>query len=206
MDRNKFLYTPEFVLKARAKALSDEEIIEEVYQYANILPSHFPINMWDIAASLHFEVYEADFKDETVTGIMFDYDKPKKLSPEISSKRAVVLDRNDERKIKSFTLAHEMSHFLLHVTDEKRYFKRYHVTKEKNIDGLTEEQRFIKFQEDAADELAAKMLMPKETFLHVVDSSPNRNNKEKLTNELSDAFQVGIKAIQRRFLELNVEF
>lgn len=206
MTKHKIVNTPEFVLKSRARVLSKEETIREVYSHAKINPNQYPINMWEIAKSLDFDVFEANFKDETVTGMMFDYEEETQVTQEISSKRAVVLNKADELKIKSFTLAHEIAHFLLHVNKNDRYFERYHLTMEPNQENLSSEAQYIKYQEDAADGLAAKLLMPPDTFLQLVEQSVYRHKKDKLAEELSDAFMVGTKAIHRRFDELNVAF
>lgn len=204
MEKNEKLPTPEFVYKSRSRVLSDEETITEIYNMAGIKKGDYPINMWEVAKSFNFDIYEASFNTGPVSGVMFDYEKEIKITPDISSKRAIILDKSDVKKIQSFTIAHELAHFMLHMTDGDGSYQRIHVSRKENPS--SEENLMVKYREDAADSFAAKLLMPQETFLELVARSPNRDDEKKLTNELSDAFMAGEIAINKRFKELNVRF
>lgn len=119
-----------------------DKIAEIIRRENGIEPSYF-IDITELAKSLGCEVFEAEFKDPSVSGLVTRGPKGEIIK--------INKDNTEERK--RFTIAHELAHVILHqnVATHVDYRKPYSTYDE---DELRKEVQ--------ADMLAAAMLMPKE--------------------------------------------
>lgn len=202
--------TPEFIEEIRKGNFSESEAITEIFKNANIDINNYPVDIWEIARSFKFDIFEANFKNPAISGLMYDGDETLKILEERNpdSKRVIILNRNENRAGQSFTIAHEVAHFAYDVDANSNFYEAYHVTKDelKRKDGLTGQDIKNKVREDKADAFAAKLLMPENIFRELVDASLVRNNRDKLAKQLALAFMTTEEAIIRRFTELNIQF
>jgi|SRR3989338_9162414 len=103
----------------------------------------FPINLEKIATSYGLEIKNATFKNADVVGY---YDRDAKK---------IYVDKNDSFGRKSFTIAHELGHHILHQKRARDVFLR--------LDTLNLELQ-DKEEEAEANWFAASLLMPKKVL------------------------------------------
>ena len=177
------MFTPEYVLDIRRGKYSRTGAATKILQECGI--GSFPVNVWEVARKMNFEVLEASFKENNVSGMMIDaLEVPTRLK-EFGCKRAIILNRDESKNMQSFTIAHELGHFVFDCNEETSYFDaRYTKNKEK----LSEEEIIQKKNEDKIDEFAAMLLMPEIMFVEYINNSPNRYDREILKKEMQSKF------------------
>ena len=198
------MQTPDYILDIRKGKYSKEGAVSAILRECNI--TKFPINVWNIARKLNFRVLEATFRDKNTSGMMIDADEVPEILKDFGCKRAIILNRNEEKNIQSFTIAHELAHFAYDCNESINCFDAYHISRERDGEELTAEERADKEKEDERDRFAAMLLMPEEMFRTYVNSSKNRNNRSQLAKELSEVCLVAEEAVERRFDELGIIF
>ena len=124
------MYTPEYILDIRNGKYSETGAVAKILQECGI--NNFPINVWEIARILNFQVLEATFKDNAVSGMMVDALTVPPILNEFNCKRAIILKRNESKNMQSFTIAHELGHFAYDCNEETNYFDARHI-KDKKI-------------------------------------------------------------------------
>lgn len=195
------MFTPEYILDIRKGKYSKTGAVARILQECGI--NSFPINVWEIARKLNFEVFDATFKESNVSGMMIDALTIPPMLEKFGCKRAIVLNRNERKSMQSFTVAHELGHFVFHCDEETNYFDARHT---KNKEKLTDEEKIQKQKEDQIDEFAAMLLMPETMFVEFINNSPNRQNRELLKKEMAKVCMVEEDAVDKRFDELKIEF
>lgn len=196
--------TPDYVLDIRKGLYSFSGGIAKILKESNI--KSFPINVWDIARKLNFEVLEATFKNEHTSGMMIDaLEVPNVLKP-FNCKRAIILNKQEKKSMQSFTIAHELGHFIFHCNENENCFDAYHISREKDEINYTNAEIVQKEKEDEMDKFAAALLMPESMFMDFISKSPNRHDKVKLTKEMAKVCMVEEIAVEKRFAELGIEF
>lgn len=195
------MYTPEYILDIRNGLYSKTGAVAKILQECGI--NSFPINVWEIARKLNFEVLEATFRDNNLSGMMVDALFVPTILKTLNCKRAIILNRNEKKNKQSFTIAHELGHFVYDCNENTNYFDARHT---KNKTELTEDELKLKEKEDRVDEFAAMLLMPEIMFLEFVLNSPNRNDRELLRAEMAKVCMVEEEAVDKRFDELKIEF
>lgn len=186
----------------------DDEDIRKIFEMTNTSMNYYPVNAWKIAREFGFEILETEFKDREVSGVVFVQDEV----PEFLKKKnynvnqGIILNVNETIENKSFTIAHEIAHVILHLDGEENYFESYHPRRQRVMKEEPRKSYFDEEKEDEADHLAARMLMPSWIFKKLVEESPFRNDERRLTYQLSLAFMVTEEAVMRRFKELNILF
>lgn len=198
------MQTPEYILDIRAGKYSKTGAITKLLKECGI--KSFPVNPWQIARTLNFQVFEATFKNKNTSGMMIDALEVPAVLEKFNCKRAIILNKAEPKNVQSFTIAHELGHFLYDCNDDVNWFDAYHISKERQGEELTEKERIEKSKEDMRDEFAAMLLMPEGLFRDYVNSSENRNNKKLLTNEIAKVCLVEEIAVEKRFKELGIEF
>jgi len=201
---NSKIATEDYVLEIRAQKYPLEMAAKVLLEQTGI--NTYPINVWEIARKLGFKIFDAKFDDKNVSGMMFDKSETPDVLIDIDkeAKRAIILNKAESKENQAFTVAHEIGHFVLHVDETNDFFEAFHVTREKDENQLTEQEKTKKIQEDVADKFAAMLLMPSDVFKYHIETSPNKNNRETLEKELSEAFLVSSKAVKKRFEELEI--
>lgn len=184
--------TPDYVQDIRRRRYTADGAVMKILKECG-MKLEPPINVWAIARQLNFEVFEAGFKDAKVSGMMIDSKKVVKM---LGCKRAIVLNREENKERQAFTVAHELAHFVLHCNDRTDFFEAYHWGKEKR--SLTEEEKQKKKLEDEADKFAAMLLMPTNTFSDVYQQLRNKYDTTELIRAMSKIFMVEDEAVKRR--------
>lgn len=193
--------TPGYILDIRQGKYSKTGAVTKILQECGI--SEFPVNVWEIARKLNFEVFDATFKQANVSGMMIDALEVPPVLSKFNCKRAIILNRNESKNIQSFTVAHELGHFVYDCNEESNYYDALH-TKNKPI--LSEDERKQKEKEDQIDEFAAMLLMPETMFLQYINKSPNRYDRDALRAEMAKVCMVEENAVDIRFDELRIKF
>lgn len=198
------MQTPQYVLDIREGKYTKAGAVDAILKECGI--KKFPVNVWNIARVLNFTVLEATFKKKNISGMMIDALEVPETLKKFECKRAIILNRNEEKNKQSFTIAHELGHFIYDCDENVNCFDAYHISKAKNGKDLTEEEKKQKEKEDSMDEFAAMLLMPEVMFRDYVSSSSNRNNRKLLAEEVSKVCMVEEEAVEKRFDELAVKF
>lgn len=204
MNVGEKLKTPSYIQSIREDVCDNEEAVQIILKECGI-PLVPPINVWEIARKLDFKVFEGEFKEESLSGIMID---SKKKIKGLGTKRAIVLNKHENSKAQAFTIAHEIAHFVLHCDESKEFFEAYHVTKDKDQsrskgkdqDELDKERRI----ENEADSFAASLLMP--AFLFKLYYKLISENTVDITTVLSKIFMVEEEAVRRRYKEVGIAY
>ena len=197
---NEKLKTPDYVFDIRNGKYNTEPAITLLLEKCNVKKVP-PINVWEIARQLNFKVFEADFKDPSLSGMMVDSRNKVAI---FDCKRAIILNKNENSGVQAFTIAHEIAHFLLHCNESKEFFEAYHITRNKEREEMTSEERIKQVVEDEADSFAASLLMPTSLFQEYYYRLKNGKSIENLTSELSKIFMVEEEAIERRYKEVGI--
>lgn len=183
--------TPKYILDIRAgkysKLRAAKKILEECGQ------SKFPINVWQIARELDFKVFEAKFQNNNISGMLIDALEVPQVLKKFNCKRAIILNKNDQKNVQSFTIAHALGRFVYECNENENCFDAYHISRENE-------------NEDRMDEFAAMLLMPEIQFREFINSSPYRWDKKMLEKEMSKVCMVEETAVNRRFEELGISF
>ena len=198
------MQTPDYVLDIRSDKYSKEGAVATILRECGI--KSFPVNVWTIARNWNFQVLEAKFKKENTSGMMIDALEVPDVLKKFNCKRAIILNKNEKKSMQSFTIAHELGHFLFDCNERENCFDAYHVSREHPGESLTDAEKEKKKKEDLIDEFAAMLLMPETMFREYINSSPNRDNKELLKKEMSQVCMVEEIAVEKRFDELGISF
>lgn len=204
INKKEKMNTPQYIRDIRNNLYSKEGAITKLLQEAGI--ESFPINVWSIARNLNFEVLEATFKNDNTSGMMIDALEVPRILEKFGCRRAIILNKNEKKSMQSFTIAHELGHFIFDCNDEENCFDAYHISREKQVGELTKEEQRKKDKEDQIDEFAAMLLMPETMFREFIVKSKNRYNRKKLMEEMARVCMVEETAVNKRFDELGIEF
>lgn len=198
------MFTPEYILDIREGNYTKEEATLRILNECG--ETKLPINPWQIARKLNFKVLEATFKNKNISGMMIDAIEVLDILKPFECKRAIILNRDESKQVQSFTIAHELAHFVYDCNEKSNCFDAYHISRDKQSHELNDAEKDEKRREDLMDEFAAMLLMPEVLFREYINNSPNRNNKEKLTKELTQVCMVEETAINKRYDELGITF
>lgn len=189
--------TPEYVLDIRKGKYTPEGAVTKIFKECGI--KQLPINVWDIARKLNFEVFEAGFNDNNTLGMMVDTFEVPVMLEKFDCKRAIILNKNDKKNVQSFTIAHELACFLYDCTEQDNCYDTY------SIDHGQEEQQ-IRVKEDPWARFAELLLMPEILIREYISSSSNRWNKKSLIQELSKVCMVSEETAEKRLKQLEINF
>lgn len=197
--------TEQYILAARKMFQDDNYDVQKIVQYIieNLDIHEIPVNVWQIARYLGLEVLEANFKNENVSGsIIVTEEMPDLLKP-FNTNKAIILNRNEDSKVQAFTVAHELGHYVMDISEKSSFFENYHISKEKKKI-LSQDEKYRKMIEDRADKFAAMLLMPKKEFIEYYENSIMKDTKE-IYEEMANKFMVPIAGVKKRFEELNIK-
>ena len=197
--------TEQYILDARNKFQNDNYSVEEIVKdiIKNIDIDEIPVNVWQIARHLGLEVLEANFKNKNVSGSIIVTEEVPDLLKQFNANKAIILNREEDSKVQAFTVAHELGHYVMDISEKSSFFENYHISKEKN-ELLTEKGKQRKEIEDRADKFAAMLLMPEKEFIEYYENSITKNT-EDIYEEMANKFMVPIEGIKKRFEELNMK-
>ena len=196
-------FTLGYILQIRKeiedKTITFDEAVREILE-KNYMEKSIPVNVWELARRLGFQVLEGDFQDKHTSGMMIDSQDI--ISP-FKSKRAIIINRLDKDEVQAFTIAHELGHFILHQKRHETFFEAFHFAHSLAGKGrLTSTEWLQKVREDEADYFAACLLMPRDIFINSIVTSRNWNSPVWLTKELAIAYMVPEKAVEKRIKEI----
>lgn len=204
MNTSAKMSTPEYILDIRNGKYLKEAAIYKILSECHI--DSFPINVWEIARILNFEVLEANFKDDHTSGILIDATTVPKVLEKFGTKRAIILNKKEPKNVQSFTIAHELGHFIYEANEKDNLFSAHHICKAKQKNKFNLNERKKKNNEDQMDEFAAMLLMPEKMFKNYIRMSNNRYDKMQLAEEMAKVCMVEEEAVLRRFSELRIKF
>lgn len=139
---------PEYILDIRNGKYSKSGAVAKILNENGI--KEFPVNVWEIARNLNFEVFDATFEKDNISGMMIDALEVPPMLAKFDCKRAIILNRKEPKNVQSFTVAHELGHFVFDCNEESNYFDALHTKDRKN---LSKEELSQKEKEDQIDEL-----------------------------------------------------
>lgn len=186
--------TPQYILEIRQDRYNIENAIRKLFTECEI--QSYPVNVFDIARSLNFDIIYATFTKDKIYGLMWDGYEEITVGNQ-KSKRCIVVNVNDSPERRAFTVAHELGHFLKHCNEQHNFFERYHGDAEQ-----TEEEKKI---EDEADFVAANILMPSWIMRKYIEIHRNLSYS-KLTEKICADFLVEKEAVEKRYEELGYRF
>lgn len=142
-------------------------------KYLNTIKEHqkyYPVKITKISKAFNINVYEVLMSENISGAIIKEYDK-----------YIIYVNAADGRNRRRFTIAHEISHFILH--------------KEQIDDNLTDNamyrSRLSNVLERQANRLASEILMPAELVFNLL-------NKNKSISEMACLFEVSEEAMRIR--------
>lgn len=216
------------VIRIHEYDLIAEKILEKYYKEA--LEKPMQINPYFLAKNMKIKIMErAISKDKSIFGQLYfnDYaailynDNDDKNEVVNIESNTIVIDNNAlgtySYGCKNITVAHELSHFLLH----KKTINFYNLFNDSiniiqcNNNGrlINEKKKQLNIKmEMQANILAPCLLMPKRTFIDKLKELINKYEEknilpidyiEDLIKELSDFFNVTIYAVRKRMIDLN---
>ena len=185
--------TPEYVKEIRRNQYSMDGNIQKIFEECEI--TSYPINVFQIARKLEFDIIYGKFKQENVYGVMWDGNEPLTVGGK-QTYRAILLNKEDSLERQAFTVAHEIGHFMLHCKDDTNFYERYHGGVEQ-----TDSQKMI---EDQADFFAANLLLPQKLIKAYISQYDNLP-KPELVSKICNDFLVEKETVLKSFEELGYE-
>jgi len=186
---------PNYVRDIRNNNYSYDKITRILFK--NLKISTYPINVFKIAKEFQFDIFYGIFKQDNISGAMWDGDTPINVGDKTSS-RFILLNKNDDINRQAFTVAHELGHFLLDCNDNSNFYERYHGDEKQTGDE--------KEMEDRADQMAANILMPSwfiEAYVSYIRKAMNMP-RENLVEQMTKDFNVEKAAASKRLDELKI--
>lgn len=167
------------------------EVIKDRYIHA------VPVDVIGIAEELGIDVYESDFDNNKVSGY---------ISKDDEGNPYICVNKNHSATRQSFTIAHEIGHFVLHehILDNKSIVPSFYklgeginncVMQRSELDVNSEEYRKNEIQ---ANQFAADLLMPRDEFI-------KQANLCDSIQELASVFKVSVGAASIRANNLGIE-
>ena len=123
-----------------------ESITDTVHETLNI-NDDVVVNVIDIAKRLGFDVFESDFTEGNVDGMVINSD----------SEQSIYVNKNDIPERQRFTIAHELGHIVLHHINQA---KEYQI-----VDYRSNTEQYDP-REHEANNFAASLLMPREKSIY----------------------------------------
>lgn len=162
------------------------KLVKQLLENMNLYT--LPIDVEKIAKNLDIELSYKDF-DDSISGVLVTAG---------SNKSAIVINGKHPLNRKRFSIAHELSHYLLHrnvadvfVDDVKAYFR----------DGKSSKGELR--NEIQANQLAAELLMPEELIKNELSVENIDIHDEDFFTNLANKFMVSNQALLLRLKKLN---
>lgn len=167
-----------------------EAIISSFIKQENI-NIKIPVDIFDIATKLGFDVRGAEFKD-TLEGILIVDERIEKI-PSFNSNKIIAYNCKKDINSKKFIVAHELAHYINEKNSSQDasivYAARDH-----------EELYSNDIEEQKMDYMAAALLIPKNDLLK--NFSIKSKNKGEMTQKIASKYNVTIDMAARRIEEV----
>ena len=179
--------TPQYVNDIRQNRYTIDNAVEKIFEECGI--TSYPINVFDIARKLNFDIRYVNFVGNKISGAMWD-GKEELTIGEMTSKRFILVNKSDTPEQRAFTVAHELGHFMLHCDDGTNFYEKYHA-----------EQDEDKKKEDEADFFGINLLMPSWIIQAYIDRNKDLPH-QVLIKHICEDFLVEEAAVEKRFREI----
>lgn len=153
----------------------------------------FALDLVNFAKQYDFSVFSASLKDES--GIVLISREPLKQFK--NKKKVIVVNANDSALRQRFTIAHELAHYFLHLTDEERNYVAFRDCRDTPKDG----------KEAEADYFASNLLMPENKVraaLTAFKGAVGETDSQSKIRLISNMFLVSITAATVRLNQLGL--
>lgn len=152
------------------------------------------VDVVKIARNEGFMVAEFVFQDDTDGLIIVNTDVDNIAG--LKTNKLIGVSSQRDYDFKRFIIAHELSHYFLDETEDKK--KGYILAARDAKHGRSE-------KENEHDYFAANLLMPKEAFLTQYEALIKHNSEEKTIATLAMLFEVPHESVKRRIAEVKQE-
>lgn len=205
-DENEVELTiPEYILIIREDVKSNdfdssnfEKYIELIIDKNKINYDELPINVWEIARKMNFKVLEATFsgKMQNVNSLMYNGKKPPEFLKQIKSKRAIIINKDENSKEQAFSIAYQIVAFVFYFDsnlNQVSLLRNANVKKENSNPKLSN-----------ALKIATMLLMPKNKVIDEVNILRSLDDKDIIMNILSDRFMIPLDHVEERLSDLDL--
>lgn len=136
----------------------------------------------DILKKIGVKVFQASFGDKSqeISGAVY------RGNPETNEQPQILVNVNEPKERKVFTIAHELGHYILHKTDKYRIDKYNYLSNTQEAKDETEANYF-----------AASLLMPKDKFISVLNQTSDMKATAKYFGVSEAAVSIRLKWITR---------
>ncbi len=186
----------EFLQKIRERPKDIDDMpnrAQDVLNFFHIKDFTSGVPIVEILTYLGFKIFQSDLEPDDLSAyIVVD----PKFADTFGSSKITCVDINDSIGHKTFSLAHELAHYIFDFEENKKlnfydtYYRNCH-------DEQLEEKR--------ANQFAANLLMPEQAFLEQYSKCQKLDSKVDIVSELSRQFRVSPTAVIRRFNELDIQ-
>jgi Zn-dependent peptidase ImmA (M78 family) len=176
------------------KLLKPEQVNKIIKETDEILSKYSSeLGQWEVILSVirdqNIELREADLKD--ISGM---------LVKENNHTWTIIVNKEDSKTRKLFTIAHELGHYQLHRQTSDRFVDGHLVAQNGwNRDELSKYSE----QELEANEFAANLIMPAALIAQTLGKIKKENIDETVLQKLANQFNVSTLAMLTRLKNLN---
>lgn len=163
--------------------LSDKRILKNEIETVKKFMAEVPVRVGELARLLGIDVVKSPLSPK-ISGLI-------EPSSESKSGFKIRVNKYESNERQRFTVAHEISHFLLHR----------HEIMSGVIDNIMYRSQLTSRKEAEANKLAAEIIMPEEIIKRELNKI-DKNNNEKINEDFARLFRVSLQAIQIRLEEI----
>ena len=170
--------------------LEMEEILKVFYD-KNDIEVTIPVDIFEVANSLGFDVRGAEFK-EPLDGLLLVDENAERIKG-FNSNKVIAYNCQKSIYMKKFIVAHELAHYInaKNVKSEEKIVLAAREHEDEYSDNVNEQRM---------DYMAASILMPREDL--VKNFSGKNIDKAELTNLVASRYNVSSKMAERRIEEV----
>lgn len=168
-----------------------EDIRFEFEKNRNSEDDDFALDVISLANHYGFTVYSASLQDES--GIVLISDAG--LAQFNNAKKVILVNSNDSSLRRRFTIAHELAHYFLHLTESEKKYVAY-----RDYENHGEKDK----EEREADYFASNLLMPENKVraaIRALVAISNTSDEDKISF-ISHMFLVSAQAARVRLIHL----
>ena len=176
-----------YIKEMRIKGLSYKEAVEELIGRELGSRASIPIDIVRLAQNLGFKIYSGEFKGYSLRGCM-EIGGNNRLG-----KRYICVGNKEYSAVKSFIIAHEIGHYILHYSGKGYFGEKFKY--DGNFKGRLKSSR--ERVEEEADIFAMELLVPSKLLEDYIDNEYN-GNKCDLIIGVANKFNVSISVAERR--------
>lgn len=139
---------------------SIDKIADVIRKYSN---SKIPIDIMEVAKMMGLNIFQSDFSDESISGLIIPKDKE------------IHVAKKDNYERKRFSIAHEIGHYVLHYNFGKDIENKEHVSYRNSDSSLG-----FSIKEIEANHFAAALLMPEDELKKIWKEEKDLENVARI--------------------------